>query len=1166
MRIITSLTFLALTFCAALVSPAGAQPLTITTIAGRFDHDGYVNGVGTNAQFHGLNDFSDLAADANGFLYVVDGNSIRRISPDFLVVTLAGNPTRAGYVDASGTNALFSSPAGIAADANGNVYVADQGNYVIRKITFAGVVSTVAGDGTYGYVDSDAGTPEFQGPTSVALDSAGNIYVADYTTLRMITPAGVVSTLAGTQTPGFDDGTGTNAQFISPFFLAAKADGSIYVAMAWVIRTVTLDGTVSTLAGGSHTDTDGLTTNAGFDQAFSIALDKSGGLYVADAGAGTIRYVTSAGVVTTVAGSINRFPYPASNDGVGTNAWFSQPLGIAVDPFGNVYVVDGGEYTVLKGVPPSLPIIGSFSESPGGTPVRSNNPWQFTAYYTTLVSDLRLHVQSTTTTNDESSWSDLPGNPNMTHVGANWTLNTTDVPAGMQHFRVVASAPGYSDTPSAVEGPETVLAGIAPFGLFNVQPPTPSRSGASWTFHIVETSVISGLSLRVQSSADGTNWSDLSDGQMSTSDSVNWTVTSLDVPTGTRSFRVVASASTYPDQISQPSGLFTIVAGLPDIGFFDVSTGGTPTRSSNPWEFIAAYTDLAPGLQLRVQATAAPNGAGGWQDLPGIHYMTNNAGGWTLDRTGVPTGVQYFRAVASAPGYVDGVSGTNGPQTVLPGFDLWGYFSYSTSVPYSTATPWAFVIGQPSRIPGMSLRIEWTLTPNDENSWTDLPGGGQMALLSDGVNWGIFTTNLPTGPLVSFRVIASAPDYVDLVSALLGPFQIGAPLTPTPTTFTTGGTYTVQDLGGSVMNFFNAVGAVVNLVVTGVTTTIQGAITLTADAGSSLAIRISQGQVVNVAGLNVQAHASVLISGTVDGPVAVGIVSHDGGTVVSHDGGGAIGHDGASVVSNDGGSLAQDGETAALAAQIVENGLISQDGGGLIGENSSGLISQDGGGITGGNSSSLIRHDGGGFIGSKTPVTPTPQAPPPAQPPFTGKMTVNGNYTQFPGAALIIGIAGTNTLAQGAQQFDQLVVNGDANLLGGTIVFALLDPDNQTNLANAFQPPDGATFDVVVASNIVVNALNLLGPVWGDGMFFKGGVVTLTNGLQAVRLMATHVPPQIVLQNAGSKPHLVYGTNYTGYTVESSSDLVNWSVFSTGTNIVPISLTNYSQFFRLSNP
>jgi hypothetical protein len=246
---------------------------------------------------------------------------------------------------------------------------------------------------------------------------------------------------------------------------------------------------------------------------------------------------------------------------------------------------------------------------------------------------------------------------------------------------------------------------------------------------------------------------------------------------------------------------------------------------------------------------------------------------------------------------------------------------------------------------------------------------------------------------------------------------------------------------------------------------------------------------------------------------------------------------------------------------MLNNALISQDGGGLISQDGGGLISQDGGGLTGKAGAAVS-------VWNKTPLTPRPNIPAFTQPTFTGIMTVNGNYSQFPGTALIIGIAGTNTLAEGAQQFDQLVVNGQVNFFGGTIVFALLDPDDQTNLANAFQPPDGATFDVVVASNIVVGAVHILGPVWGDGLFFKGGVVTLTNGLQAVRLMATHIPPEIFIQNAGSELHLVYGTNYTGYTVQSTPTLspTNWTPFSTGTNLVVLSPTNASGFFRLSKP
>jgi hypothetical protein len=183
-------------------------------------------------------------------------------------------------------------------------------------------------------------------------------------------------------------------------------------------------------------------------------------------------------------------------------------------------------------------------------------------------------------------------------------------------------------------------------------------------------------------------------------------------------------------------------------------------------------------------------------------------------------------------------------------------------------------------------------------------------------------------------------------------------------------------------------------------------------------------------------------------------------------------------------------------------------------------------------------------------------------------MTIQGNYSQFPGATLVIGIAGANSLSDGAQQFDQLVVSGTANLLGGTIAFGLFNPNDQTNQAGRFQPPDGASFDVVIATNIVLGAVQVQGPIWGDGQFFSGSVVTRTDGLQAVRLVATHVAPRLVLQTAGAQLQLAYPTNYTGYTVESTPSLspTNWTTFSTGTNLIVLNPTNTSGFFRLTKP
>ncbi len=1056
MKFILKLGCLALLLLQAVSTQA--QPLTVTTIAGRFGVPDYTNATGTNAL---LGYPKRLTADKAGNLYFIDGQSVRKINSALAVTTLAGQWTAFGFTDATGTDALFNSPSDLAVDQNGTVYVADNGNFAIRKISPAGVVTTLAGDGTQGYLDGDVTTAKFDYPDGIAVDSATNVYVADSHRIRKITAAGLVTTLAGSSSDGFLDGTNASAQFWAPYGLAVDAGGTVYVADDVGIRKVSPAGVVTTWVGSPSRqfEANGGPTNAGFHDVMEIVLDRAGGAYVADNSGPTIRYVSPAGVVTTVAGLANVFtPITNSNDGVGSNARFRRPAGVALDTAGNVYIVDQASYTILKGVPPSLSPIGSFSESAGITPVRFNNPWQFTAHFTNIVSGLRLRVQSTTTTNVEGSWTDLPGNLHMTDVDGNWNLNTTNVPTGTNRFfRAVASAPGYFDSASGPAGPETVLG---------------------------------------------------------------------------------------PPQLSP-------------ILLFLVSDGGTPVRSSNPWQFLAYYTNLVSGLQLHVQSTTT-NDAGSWQDLRGIQYMTNNAGTWTLDKTDVPTGVCYFRAVASAPGYVNGVSPIYGPETVLPGFDLWGYFSYATSFPYSTHTPWSFAIGQSSQIPGMSLRVQASTSPGDPNSWSNLPGSGQMSRYSDSTVWALYTTNVPTGPAVSFRVIASAPDYVDLASGELGTFDIGLPLPVQSTNVSQGGTYTVQslaDLWNGIMHEIHAIGVAVHLIHDG-TTASQAAITLDADSGGSVDLQVAKGQTIT-GSVNVRSNATFLLSGTVDGNVSVGLVSHDGGSLVSHDGG--------SLVSHDGGSVAR-------IAEIVAQGggnLVSHDGGSIVAQGGGNIVAQGGGNI--------VAQGGGNFHPQSVEKalsalaeegTGLPHLNDLTQPSFTGQMIINGNYDQFAAGTLVIAIAGTNTLNDGAQQYDQLVVSGRANLIGGTIVFGLFNPDDQTNRANVFQPPDGSTFDVVVASNIVVNTVRLLGLVWGDGQFFTGSVVTRTDGLQAVRLVATHIPPEVALRYSGPTLQLLYANNYTGYTVQSTLTLsaTNWTTFSAGTNIVDIPSTNDSAFFRLYHP
>jgi len=308
----------------------------------------FLDGPGSDALFSTPN---DVVADAAGNIYVADyfNNRIRKIGTDGVVSTVAGGPS--GFVDGTGVNARFNSPAGIDIDASGNLYVADQFNAVIRKINPNGVVTTFAGSGSFGGADGLGTAAEFGRPSGIAVDATGNVYVADSgnSMIRKIAPNGQVSTLAGSfQVFSFKDGTGTDAHFLAPRAIAVDAAGNVYVADTGnhLIRKIDINGVVTTVAGavGVMGSLDGTGTQAQFNNPSGLTVDSSGNVYVGDRLNHLIRKIDVNGVVTTVVGTAG----VGFDDNLSSLAKLNSPNGLDIDTNGDLIFASNGNHAIRK--------------------------------------------------------------------------------------------------------------------------------------------------------------------------------------------------------------------------------------------------------------------------------------------------------------------------------------------------------------------------------------------------------------------------------------------------------------------------------------------------------------------------------------------------------------------------------------------------------------------------------------------------------------------------------------------------------------------------------------------------------------------------------------------------------------------------------------------------
>jgi sugar lactone lactonase YvrE len=353
----------------------------ITTVAGNgtrgYSGDG---GPATSAQ---LNYPYGVAVDAVGSLYIADtwNFAIRKVAADGTITTAVGNGTQ-GYSGDGGpaTGAQLGPPQGVAVDAAGTLYIADIFNYVIRKVAANGTITTVAGagivfDGGFYYYLGDGGPAigaQLIEPRGAAVDAAGNLYIADMIDcrIRKVAPNGTITTVAGNGTYGYsgDGGPATSAQLGQPMGVAVDAVGNLYIADAnnYVIRKVAANGAISTIAGNGtrgYSGDGGPSTSAELLGPRGLAVDAVGDLYIADYGwgcvcsalcappancaASVIRKVTPRGVITTVAGK-GITPGYSGDGGPATNAQLNDPVGVAVDAAGNLYIADSGNNVIRK--------------------------------------------------------------------------------------------------------------------------------------------------------------------------------------------------------------------------------------------------------------------------------------------------------------------------------------------------------------------------------------------------------------------------------------------------------------------------------------------------------------------------------------------------------------------------------------------------------------------------------------------------------------------------------------------------------------------------------------------------------------------------------------------------------------------------------------------------
>jgi len=299
----------------------------------------------------------NLAFDAGGNFYIADSDNlrVRKVNASGTITTVAGNGAK-GYAGNNGpaTNASLYYPSGVAVDASGNVYIADDENYRVRKVSAKGVITTLAGTGSGAYSgDNGAATnAAVNYPQGVACDAAGNVYIADTfnNRIRKVGTNGIITTVAGNGTPAYsgNNGAATSASLYWPSGVTVDTAGNLFIAdtLNERVRKVGTNGIITTVAGNGvagYGGDGGLGTSASLSGPAAVAVDSWGNIYIADNNNNLIRRVATNGVITSVAGNVASAGGSGGYSGDGTaatNAWLASPQGVGFDAAGNLYISD----------------------------------------------------------------------------------------------------------------------------------------------------------------------------------------------------------------------------------------------------------------------------------------------------------------------------------------------------------------------------------------------------------------------------------------------------------------------------------------------------------------------------------------------------------------------------------------------------------------------------------------------------------------------------------------------------------------------------------------------------------------------------------------------------------------------------------------------------------